>query len=299
MYTTALTTALYYLTFVVGMAGAERSFYVVVVGVIVGTLTTLAIPPWAQFFRWRRPGVDCNRVCSAVLVVGISTSLVFLALRFLVSPLVGFLVYSGLQNASLTGQTFWRASALGWIVDEDCQAVQGRRRDAATKEERSEVEAIVKVTSGAGSTLGTCPQLIIVAGVSRTMLLAVSIFYFLVLNGLTLMGLDVTNCELACSAESDATKYECVAACDTSNFEKQPSGVRFIEVMYFAVVPLCQAMCAWLVYSFPIYGERLDAIYANQRRLYTRKEVGVKQDCSWTDGQFDACHVVHAQRRAS
>ena len=126
-----------------------------------------------------------------------------------------------------------------WIVDEDCQTLAGRRR-----------EAIFVGAVGLISSIGR------------------AVAVGLVLNGLNLMGLAITNCEQACVSPS-GSKQDCLDECARQNISRQPPGVgQYAEFMYYVVVPVCQFFTALLTWTFPIYGTRLDAIYANQSTMF-------------------------------
>ena len=128
--------------------------------------------------------------------------------------------------------------ALGWVIDEDCLACAGRRREALFCGNASLVSMIGRATATA-----------------------------VLMYGLSWAGLDLANCAEFCKDKSEVSDFEdhaaCIAFCDQRNFEKQPEAVsQFTASLYYVFIPICQLVCAVLVTCFPIRGERLDAIYA-------------------------------------
>jgi len=234
----AMTGALYYFTFVSGISGADRSFYITLSGLMLGIMAGALLPFWTQFFRVRRSGLNPNLVCGRILAVGLLAPACLLLLRLVLPSPWEFIVYCALLLGSLTGQTYWRAAALCWIVDEDCQAKVGRRREA--------------IFVG-------CQSLI--ASVGRA--IAVGVF----LNALAFAGLELENCAELCRGLDDAA--ECKKECDLRNFEEQDPAVALsINLFYLVIIPLLQLGASVLVCMFPIHGERLELLYERQAQLY-------------------------------
>lgn len=237
---TAVTASLYYLTFVEGLMGVDRSIYMLICGVVMGVGTVLMLPCWTQFFRLRRRGVNINVICGRIVALGVLSPLALVAGDLLPRGL-GFVVYIFFLQASLTGQTFWRSIALGWVVDEDCHACDGRRREAM-------FVGLIGFFSAIGRAVGVG----------------------IVLYGLAICGMDMVNCDLQCQDQAAAIVSDCVKRCDVENIVRQPQCVRiYLRVVYIALVTAFQAVAAVLVYTFPIYGARLDAIYDKQADLVT------------------------------
>mmetsp|Transcript_147564 Transcript_147564/g.471978 ORF Transcript_147564/g.471978 Transcript_147564/m.471978 type:complete len:107 (+) Transcript_147564:1317-1637(+) len=73
------------------------------------------------------------------------------------------------------------------------------------------------------------------------------------------------NCEQLCNGRPAEEEAACMAECQASTIERQPAAVRtYMEVLFCIVVPFFQLLAAALTYTFPIKGERLEAIYRGQ-----------------------------------
>uniref|UniRef100_A0A7S4S6P6 ADP,ATP carrier protein n=1 Tax=Alexandrium monilatum TaxID=311494 RepID=A0A7S4S6P6_9DINO len=237
--TVAITATLYWVTFVEGLTGTERSLFIALSGAAVAFSTIVMLPCWTQFFRIRRQGVNINVFCSRVMALGLLAPVVLVMKTALPSG-VGFLAYIVLMQGSVAGQTFWRVAAMGWVVDEDCHAGDGKRREAL-------LIGLVGFFASAGRAVGVG----------------------IVLLGLAYSGMESTNCDLECEGKGpSADGTDCVAACDAQNLDRQPPMVStFLHLIYYAVVTTFQVIAISLVYSFPICNARLDAIYAKQAEL--------------------------------
>lgn len=232
--TTVLTTSLYYLTFVDELQKDERSSTGLIAGLLFGAIAMIMALPWTKFFRERRR-VNPNVVAAVILALSLLAPLVLFGLnQTYVRRPVPFLVYTIVLQATFTGQTFWRALALGWVADADTHATKGRRREAL----------FAGVDAGATS-------------IGR------AVAVFTVLIGLASTGMEIRFCQLECEDDSD-----CLSACDLDNLE-QPRAVRiYIECLIYLVAPAAQAICVFLVFTFPIYGSLLDTIYEEQAKIY-------------------------------
>lgn len=230
--------ALYYFTFVSGLNGTMRSVYITATGVVQGAVTVMLLPVWTIFFRKRRPDVNQNKVCAGVLSVGLTAPLLLWSLRGWLPTPIDFMVYFVFVAGSFTGQTYWRSLALCWIVDEDCHAKEGRRREAV-------FVGCVSLASSVGRAVA--------AGA--------------LLNALSFAGLEVSNCAELCR-DSDQ-KGLCRETCEQENFEIQdPAVATCIEALYFGVIPLCQAIACLMTFAFPIHGDRLRRLYERQEQIY-------------------------------
>eukprot|EP00931_Biecheleriopsis_adriatica_P004762 TRINITY_DN106391_c0_g1_i1.p1 TRINITY_DN106391_c0_g1~~TRINITY_DN106391_c0_g1_i1.p1 ORF type:complete len:584 (-),score=97.25 TRINITY_DN106391_c0_g1_i1:83-1834(-) len=249
--TLAINGTVYYLTFVSGKSGEERAFFALVTGGVAGFSALVTMPLWTTFFRKRRPNLNINKVCGLVTASGV-LSPVLLLLGFVVPTPWEFMAYFAFQMASITGQTYWRANALCWVIDEDCQAAKGRRREAM-------FAGCISLVSGIGRALA--------AG--------------LLLNALAWSGLKVSNCAIECSDRTGEAKALCREACELKKFEEQDPRVAFcIEVFYVAVIPSLQLVASLLVCMFPIHGERLNLLYARQEAIFKAvdaSEIGAPQ----------------------
>ena len=107
--------ALYYYTFVSGLNGSERSLYITITGVAQGVVTVSLLPFWTIFFRKRR-AVNINKVCAGACCVGLLAPLALYSFHGLLPDPWDFLVYFVLVGGSFTGQTYWRAIVLCWIL---------------------------------------------------------------------------------------------------------------------------------------------------------------------------------------
>jgi len=238
--TTALNASIYYLTLVEGLAGAKRSLFLTLVAVVTGAITVVVLPPWTWFLRVRR-NVNVGAVAGGIMALGAPGGLLLTLLRPALPKGMGFLAFTVLMQGTTTGQTFWRAIALGWVLDEDCHAEEGRRREAV----------LVGLTSFFGAVGGAVAVAIVILGLGFT-------------------GMDIANCDVLCSEIEREVASECIKACDARNFEEQPPAVqKYLQVVYLAVLPACQLICAVLTYTFPIKGARLDAIYDRQARKHS------------------------------
>jgi len=234
--TVGLQGALYYLTLVDMMTGSERSFILVAAGAVAGFAALLALPCWTWFFRVRRPSINSNVVAGIVCILGVPLGPLSLYIGSFLPAGAGLLLFCFVMQATVTGNTFWRCFALGWLCDEDCHSCEGRRREAVFVGMMSFVSSI-----GRAVAVG------------------------LVINGLAAVGLDFANCEEECIGGADA----CMKLCEKQNLEGQPAAVKtYIQALYHGLMPLCQFIVAVLAMTFPIHGERLDAIYRNQARMF-------------------------------
>lgn len=239
LYTTVvLTSSLYYLTFIDGLWGSTRSTYVVVLGVVLAAVTIIMIPCWTQFYRVKRPGVNVNTVSSISLGSSLLAPLVLLLLRLTPLPTpVPFIFYCTVLQIFITGQTFWRFVVLAWVIDEDAHAVDGRRREALFAGAVAFADSIGRACASG-----------------------------LVLNGMALAGMHLESCQTVCDDDDN----DCLEECQQANAEGQPGSVKtYIDILFFLVVPVCQVVATLLVYTFPIYGERVERIYAKQKVLYS------------------------------
>lgn len=242
LYTVSMQAALYYLMLIDGLRGERLSMFIAAIGVVAGVATVAVLPLWAQFFR-RRRSVNTNVVCGCVCALGALAPILLTAGDVAPAP-TAFILYTALAQMTLNGQTYWRCVALGWLVDEDCLACDGRRREAVFVGSVNLVSSI-----GRAAAVG------------------------LVINGLASVGLDMTNCLQFCAGELD--EAACVEACDVANVVRQPVAVRtYTRVLYYAVVPALQLACAALTASFPIHGARLDRIYATQAARFAPASLG-------------------------
>lgn len=232
---------LYYLTFVERQVDRKRSATIVGAGFVISVLNAALLLPWTQFFRVRRRGVNVNVVCASVMFAGVLAPVVLAVLKALTPSPVSLVGFVCVVQCTITGQTFWRAAALGWLVDEDCQAKVGRRR-----------ESLLYGCSSFFNSIGRA------LGIG------------LILIPLAVAGLSVEHCETVCDAETDkAAREACVGACDRRNIDEQPQSVRdYVNAVYYGLTPFLQFITAMLVYTFPIYGARLDAIYLGQVGIY-------------------------------
>ncbi|CAJ1342323.1 unnamed protein product, partial [Effrenium voratum] len=199
--------ALYYFTFVSGFSAGERSWYISLTGAAQGATTFLLLPVWTIFFRKRRK-VNISKVCAVALGVGLLGPLLLALLQDLVPQPWGFLVYFVFVGGSLTGQTYWRSIALCWIVDEDCQAKAGRRREAIFVGCISLVSSVGRAAASGG-----------------------------LLFALSFAGLEVRNCAAECAGAGQSCRGEC----EEKNFEQQdPAVAACIQLFYYAVIPSFQ-----------------------------------------------------------
>jgi len=236
----SLNGALYYLTFVSGMKAVERSFYIGVLGLASGTATFIAMPFWTIFFRKRRKHVNPNAVCGRVTALGVFAPVVLIVMRSLVPSPWEFVAYFAVLLGTFTGQTYWRANALWWIIDEDCHAEKGRRREA-----------------------------LFVGCLSLIASMGTALSNGLLLNSLALAGLKVSNCAQTCLDLTGDAEASCREACDARKVEEQDPRVAVcIDVFYLAVIPCIQLLAAYLTCTFPIHGERLDLIYERQAECF-------------------------------
>eukprot|EP00438_Fugacium_kawagutii_P034135 Skav216733 [mRNA] locus=scaffold653:201057:205832:+ [translate_table: standard] len=238
--------ALYYYTFVSGLSGSDRSLIVhsSLLGAAQGLCTFALLPVWTFFFRKKR-SVNINKVCSAACCVGLLAPIALWLLHGVLPDPFDFLVYFVLVGASLTGQTYWRAIVLCWtlghcfsiwVVDEDCQAKAGRRREAI-------FVGCISLVSSTGRAAASG----------------------ILLTALSAAGLEVNNCAQQC-AGSDR---DCRDDCEAQNFQSQdPAVATCVQFFYFAVIPSCQLIAIFLTYIFPIHSQRLELIYTNQEELY-------------------------------
>jgi len=234
--TVILQGAVYYLTLVDGLSGTRRSIFLAAAVVVVALALLIALPLWTQFFRVRRPNVNTNLVCGTACLLGVPLGPLSLLLGRALPPGCGFLLYVFVLQVAMVGQSFWKCLALGWVVDEDCHASHGRRREAV----------FVGVLSFVGA-------------IGRAMAVG------LVINGLGAVGLQFEFCDQVC----DGLRVPCKELCERRNIEGQPEAVKvYIQVLYYGVMPVCQALVAILAIAFPIRGERLDAIYRNQAQIF-------------------------------
>eukprot|EP00930_Biecheleria_cincta_P095554 TRINITY_DN87503_c0_g1_i1.p1 TRINITY_DN87503_c0_g1~~TRINITY_DN87503_c0_g1_i1.p1 ORF type:complete len:536 (-),score=57.15 TRINITY_DN87503_c0_g1_i1:57-1664(-) len=236
----ALNGALYYLTFVSGKKAIERSFYVGVLGLASGLATLIAMPFWTIFFRERREHVNPNAVCGRVTALGVFAPVILIVMRSLVPSPWEFVTYFAVLTGTFTGQTYWRANALWWIIDEDCHAEKGRRREAL-------FVGCLSLISSMGTALSSG----------------------LLLNSLGLAGLKVINCAQTCLEFTGDAEASCREACDARKVEEQDPWVAIcIDVFYLGVIPCIQLLAAYLTCSFPIHGKRLDLIYERQAESF-------------------------------
>lgn len=234
--------ALYYLTFVSGKNSGDRAFFIVVLGLASGLATFIAMPFWTIFFRERRPHVNPNAVCGRVMAMGVFAPVVLIVLRSVVPSPWEFVAYFFVLLGTFTGQTYWRANALWWIIDEDCHSEKGRRREAM-------FVACLSLVSSLGTALSNG----------------------LLLNVLAVAGLKVSNCAQTCLGLTGDTETACRHACDAQNLREQDPGVSIcIDVFYLGVIPCIQLLAALLTYSFPIHGKRLDQIYERQAETFNK-----------------------------
>uniref|UniRef100_A0A7S1F8M1 Uncharacterized protein n=1 Tax=Noctiluca scintillans TaxID=2966 RepID=A0A7S1F8M1_NOCSC len=212
--------------------------YVVVLGVVLAAVTIILIPCWTQFYRVRRPGVNVNTVSAISLGASLLAPLVLLLLRSTPVPgPVPFIFYCAVLQIFITGQTFWRFVVLAWVIDEDAHAVDGRRREALFAGAVAFADSIGR--AGAAG---------------------------LVLNGMALSGMNLESCQTVCNDDDN----DCLEECQQANAEGQPASVKtYIDFLFFVLVPICQVVATVLVYTFPIYGERVERIYAKQEVLYS------------------------------
>lgn len=230
--------ALYYYTFVSGLSGSDRSLYITVTGACQGLITVSLLPVWTIFFRKKRP-VNINKVCASACTVGLVAPFVLYLLHGLLPDPWDFLVYFVLVGASFTGQTYWRSIVLCWIVDEDCQAKAGRRREAI-------FVGCISLISSTGRAAASG----------------------ILLTALSAAGLEVSNCAAECT-DTDRDVVNCREECEVQNFESQDPAVKTcIQFFYFAVIPSCQLIAVFLTWIFPIHSHRLELIYKNQEELY-------------------------------
>lgn len=232
--------ALYYLTFVSGKNSGERAFFIVVLGGASGLATFIAMPFWTVFFRERRPHVNPNAVCGRVMALGVFAPVVLVVLRSVVPSPWEFVAYFFVLLGTFTGQTYWRANALWWIIDEDCHAEKGRRREAM-------FVGCLSLISSLGTALSNG----------------------LLLIALALAGLKVSNCAQTCLDLIGDAETACREACDAKKLQEQDPWVAIcIDVFYLGVIPCIQLLAAWLTCSFPIHGKRLDMIYLRQAETF-------------------------------
>eukprot|EP00927_Polykrikos_kofoidii_P056330 TRINITY_DN50478_c0_g1_i1.p1 TRINITY_DN50478_c0_g1~~TRINITY_DN50478_c0_g1_i1.p1 ORF type:complete len:616 (+),score=61.46 TRINITY_DN50478_c0_g1_i1:159-1850(+) len=225
---------LYHLTFVERLWGHHRSSAIFVGGLIVGITSSIMLPVWTQFFRFRRR-VNTNVVCASATALGLLASPILAFLQTVTSPPTGFFVYIGWVNLSLTMQSFWRVCVFGWLVDEDSLTEDNRRRES--------------IFHGSGSFFSA-----IGAAVS------VGIMFI----PLALLGLQVKNCGVHCQGDSEAVDMTaCLEACDRQNVSEQPDGVAFfIQAINYVIMPFFELVLAICMFTFPIYGERLERLCA-------------------------------------
>lgn len=231
--------ALYYYTFVSGLSGSDRSLYITVTGIAQGFVTMSLLPVWTIFFRKKRP-TNINKVCAGACSMGLVAPIALYFFHGVLADPFDFLVYFVLIGASFTGQTYWRAIVLCWVVDEDCQAKAGRRREAI----------FVGCISLISSTGRATPSGIL-------------------LTALSAAGLEVSNCAAECTNVDRDAMSKCREECEIQNFQSQdPAVATCIQFFYFAVIPSCQLIAVVLTYIFPIHSHRLELIYKNQEEIY-------------------------------
>lgn len=228
----------FYFSLVDGIAGSELSIAMLLCALIVVCSQLAMIPSFTRFLSKRRPGVNINKVVAYVNCFHFLGAPLLYLWRdvFLLNGTTGFLVCAAVLSFASSGQTYWRFIVMGWIVDEDCQREKGRRREAT-----------------------------IIGIILSAHLLARALAVVLLLNGLAATGMHVTNCDHQCENEGSA----CKEACDKNNFESQPPAVRaFLQSLFYGVSPGLMGLLVILVYTFPIYGARLDKIYEGQAKVF-------------------------------
>jgi Na+/melibiose symporter-like transporter len=228
--------ALYYFKYVEQLNRSDLSEGIMWLGLIAAIATIIALPLWDRFYKL--PDADINRTNSAVMFCGCFAPALLFGVNNVFRAPYGFLFVLGLMQLTNTGQTFWRMNALGWVVDEDCLALVGRRREA--------------LFAGAVS---------FISSIGR------GVAYSFIMIGLAAAGLTTKNCDVECADTTDAPT--CVADCQVDLLASQPESVRlFIQALYCVCIPVLQGTCALLCRTFPIDRTRVARINEGMLKLH-------------------------------
>lgn len=236
---TILTFAVYHITYLCKLTGDDRQNWIFVVGAVLIVTEAVTLPIYTVLFRSGK--LDMQKTCG--FFHALAAILAPIAIGVLpVSPKVGILLYTIIQRAAFAPQTWFRAVAFCWVVDQDCLAHEGQRREA--------------VYSGVGSFIGN---------LGRS---AAGGFLFLAFSQ---TGLIADNCHLHCEGSAVT---DCVQICQQANVNSQPPAVRqYILLMFCVAAPIFQALGAIHIFLYPIRGQRLEELTAKMAILAKKTEV--------------------------
>lgn len=226
-----VTFTLYHLAVVCGVTGGERQNWLATVGACLVACELVTLPIYT--FAFKRDFLDMQRTCGVLHAAGCVCCPLLLKYVPMDSQW-SFLVYLVCERLVFAPQTWFRANAFCWVVDEDCLRNADKRREATFA--------------------GLCN---FIGNLGRAS--AAGFLYI----GMSEAGLNTKNCSWHCNDHPD--KDICVQTCELEVYHSQPERVRtYIQAVYYFVAPACQALCALHILCFPIRGHRLKELCARQ-----------------------------------
>lgn len=230
---TLVTFSLYYLAVVSGVTGEDRQNWLLRLAVALMISEGVCLLVFTAAFKY--DFLDMQRTCGFCHAVACVLCPVLLKYLPLDSEWC-FMVFLVLQRLSFAPQTWFRANAFCWIVDEDCLSNDGKRREATY--------------AGLCNFIGGCGR--------------ASAAGFLYI-GMSEAGLNTKNCSWYCNDDHD--QKSCVKACEVQVYASQPESVRdYIRAVYTYIAPVFQVLCALHITCFPIRGQRLHELCERQSR---------------------------------
>ncbi|CAE8725624.1 unnamed protein product, partial [Polarella glacialis] len=242
---------LYYVTYVLGLAGWERTQVIVGAGLSAGTTEVLLNLVYMRVFgsgdsRQDKEGRVDRRLLYFVVGLRVLNALTTFILIGWATPSVSMLIlWSVTSRIGLCSFSFWRVSAQCWLVDEDYifGAKPGRRREA-----------------------------ILFGALSMTQNFAGAVMASLTFLGLGIAGLRTENCEKSCqhlafeaggiTSESSAVS-DCVQLCFQAVITSQPESLRlYVRAVIGVAAPIFELLIAFHAFRYPIKGMRLRRLYA-------------------------------------
>lgn len=228
---TLVTFTLYYLAVVSGLTGAERQNWLMTLGAFLLGCEIGLLPVYTFAFKY--DFLDMQATCC--FLHGMGCFICPLLLRFL--PMDSewrFLVFLVCERIVFAPQTWFRANAFCWVVDEDCLRNANKRREATFA--------------------GLCNC---IGNLGRAS--AASFLYI----GISEAGLNTKNCGWHCNDHPE--EADCVETCELEVYHSQPESVSiYIEALFYFVCPACQLLCAIHIFCFPIRGQRLQELCEKQ-----------------------------------